>query len=77
MSDHLPRYTMNDLKKAAKSFLDRIPSATTESLENGWKMFSLIYMNTQMDDRERESEGPALFRIIHQRYVDALSNVAQ
>lgn len=37
----LPTYTFDELKKTAKSFLDRLPAASPEAIENGWKMFCL------------------------------------
>jgi hypothetical protein len=67
---------MEDLKKTAKSFLDRLSSASLESIENGWKMFALAYLNADLDDRQRESEAPALFRIIHREYLTALERSA-
>lgn len=68
----LPKYTFDELKKIAKSFLDRLPTATEDSVVNGWKMFALAYMNTDMDDLQRESAGPALFRVIEREYTTAL-----
>ena len=64
----MQRYTFEELKKIAKSFLDRLPTATSESVENGWKMFGIAYLQTDMTDLQRESEGPALYRIIHREY---------
>lgn len=61
-------YTFDELKKAAKSFLDKLPTASPEAIENGWKMFAIIYMNTDMTELQRESEGPALYRIIWREY---------
>lgn len=71
----LPSYTFEELKGIAKSFLTRLPTASIDAIENGWKMFALAYLNTQMDDRQRESEGPALYRIIQRQYVTAVEKV--
>lgn len=67
----LPTYTFDELKKAAKSFLDRLPTASPEAIENGWKMFCLTYLNTEMTDLQRESEGPMLYLIIHRKYEES------
>jgi hypothetical protein len=68
----LPAYTFDELKKLAKGFIDRLPGAASDSIENGWKMFTLAYLNTRMDPRELESEGPALYRVIWLEYSHAL-----
>lgn len=69
----IPAYNFDQLKAMAKSFIDRLPTATIEGLENGWKMFALAYLNADLADIERESAAPALFRVIHREYVGALA----
>lgn len=68
----LPTLDFEGLKKLAKSFLNRLPGASSNSIENGWKMFSLAYLNTQMTAREVASDGPALFQVIRREYLLAL-----
>lgn len=63
-------YTFDELKQLAKSFLDKLPNATPDQIANGWHMFGVAYLNTDMNERERKSEGPALYRIIN-RQMDA------
>lgn len=67
----LPSYTFYGLKKIAKSFIDRLPGSTADSIEQGWKMFALAYLNTEFSDQQRNSDGPALYQVIYREYVKA------
>ena len=67
------RYTFQELTKLAKSFLDRLPGATLDSVDNGWKMFAIAYLNTDFSETERLSAGPALYRIVWREYFSVIN----
>ena len=67
-----PQYTFDELKKMAKSFLDKLPDASVESIEQGWKMFCIAYLNMEGTEAEHESAAPALYRLIHREYDKAM-----
>jgi hypothetical protein len=67
------------LKMVAKEFFELSPNATHAELENGMKCYGLHAMYCEFPDDfmgniQRESELPALTRIVHKEYFKRVAN---
>ena len=59
---------LDGLKRLGKEFLDALPTATIEEADNGFKCFSLAYLNGNFTDLEQH-QAAILLQIISRKFV--------
>jgi len=59
---------LNGLKRLGKEFLDALPTATIEEADNGFKCFTLAYLNGKFDEREL-LQAEILLQIMSRKFI--------
>ncbi len=68
--------TIDELKQLGKEFLEILPTATTEEAENGFKCFTIAYLNSLLHNPREEIQAEALHHLLSRKLMEREIEIA-
>lgn len=60
----------DNLKKLGKEFLDALPTATPNEVENGFKLFSIAYLNSKIENENDAYRASILMEMVGKKKLE-------